>query len=90
MPPKKADRLQQELKELLAENRQLEIDRVRLRDRIDELESDCEISGEELQHLRGIAAASLTLRDFLVNRDYQTTVVRFSRTLANAQAENLL
>ena len=90
MAPKHADRLQKELKELLAENDQLVKERAELRDKLDALESASSVSEKELQHLRGIAAISLSLRDFLVNRDYQTTVVRFSRTLANAQEENLL
>lgn len=90
MAEKDVERLRKELKELLSENDQLVNERADLRDKIDALESASSVSEKELQHLRGIAAISLTLRDFLVNRDYQATVVRFSRTLASAQEENLL
>jgi regulator of replication initiation timing len=90
MAEKDVERLQRELKELLAENDHLVKELVELSDKLDVLESASSVSEKELQHLRGIAAISLSLRDFLVNRDYQAAVVRFSRTLANAQEENLL
>ena len=90
MAEKDVERLQRELKELLAENAEVVNELAGLRDKLDALESASSVSEKELQHLRGIAAISLSLRDFLVNRDYQATVVRFSSTLANAQEENLL
>ena len=90
MSPKHADRLQKELKELLEENDKLVNERAELLDKISALESASSVSEKELQHLRDIAAVSLNLRDFLVNREYQSTVVRFSRTLVTAQEENLL
>ena len=90
MAPKHADRLQKDLKELLAENDQLVKELAGLRDKLDALESASSVSEKELQHLRSIAAISLSLRDFLVNRAYQATVVRFSSPLASAQEENLL
>lgn len=90
MAEKDVERLQRELKELLAENGKIVNELAELRDKLDAIESSSSVSEKELQHLRSIAAIALSLRDFLVNRDYQSTVVRFSSALANAKEENLL
>ena len=90
MSDRDARRRDQDLRDAVEENVQLVRERVRLQDRIDELEMDSSSHEKEIEHLRDIAVIASILKDLICHNAFPSTLKRLITALSAAEKEKVL